>query len=415
MTQAFYKFDTFGPQMLAYLNANFDLIRSQLDGDNLKHKSIKSWNIGDEQILEEALGDAAISTRAIANLAVDTQHLADLAVEAAKLAGSAVTAEKIANLAVGSAAIANLAVGTAHIANEAVIESKIGNLAVTTAKINDLAVNTAKLANASITNAKIGNLAVDSAQINSLAVTNLKIGNTAVDASKISASAVGTGLLNTATGSQTGTLDASTREADVTMNDYSFFPSITNYNDTGSDTLSRILLMVKYESPQPSTSIGKFRLRADTMSSATYLYYRVGWRYITASDNPHIYIQYDNKTGRIIKTWEAEDPLLDGSGKVIVPIEPLPGATINGYTRIPANLLSDMVGTEESEAKEFLESDIQRRKSCYKPCEGNNVERMHSLILARWGAEKLGSPSLSHFLLHRTSIESGSLRMKKDA
>src|SRR3990167_7026779 len=385
MTQAFYKFDTFGPQMLAYLNANFDLIRSQLDGDNLKHKSIKSWNIGDEQILEEALGDAAISTRAIANLAVDTQHLADLAVDAAKLAGSAVTAEKIANLAVGSAAIANLAVGTAHIANEAVIESKIGNLAVTTAKIN------------------------------ALAVTNLKIGNTAVDASKISASAVGTGLLNTATGSQTGTLDASTREADVTMNDYSFFPSITNYNDTGSDTLSRILLMVKYESPQPSTSIGKFRLRADTMSSATYLYYRVGWRYITASDNPHIYIQYDNKTGRIIKTWEAEDPLLDGSGNVIVPIEPLPGATINGYTRIPANLLSDMVGTEESEAKAFLESDIQRRKSCYKPCEGNNVERMHSLILARWGAEKLGSPSLSHFLLHRTSIESGSLRMKKDA
>src|SRR4030066_390740 len=248
MTQAFYKFDTFGPQMLSYLNANFDLIRSQLDGDNLKHKSIKSWNIGDEQILEEALGDAAISTRAIANLAVDTQHLADLAVDAAKLA------------------------------------------------------------NASITNAKIGNLAVDSAQINSLAVTNLKIGNTAVDASKISASAVGTGLLNTATGSQTGTLDASTREADVTMNDYSFFPSITNYNDTGSDTLSRILLMVKYESPQPSTPIGKFRLRADTMSWATYLYYRVGWRYITASDNPHIYIQYDNKTGRIIKTWEAEAP-----------------------------------------------------------------------------------------------------------
>jgi len=125
MAQKFYRLETFGPDIVKYINANFDMIRSQLDGTNLRDKTV-----GNQQITD---------------LAIDEEKLAALAVTAAKLANSSVTAVKIANLAVGTAAIANLAVTNA----------KLGSLSVSNAKIGNLEVDNIKIANSTLTAGKI--------------------------------------------------------------------------------------------------------------------------------------------------------------------------------------------------------------------------------------------------------------------
>ena len=115
-------------------------------------------------------------------------------------------------------------------------------------------------------------------------------------ATRIAANAVGRSELRTATGSATGTGNRT-----ISMNDYSFFPSIRISTNDSCDTRAETRLM-----PSTSTSTntaGRFRVL--TVSACTV---NVVWRYITSSDTPSIWVVLD-AAGTVVAVWESEDPI----------------------------------------------------------------------------------------------------------
>ena len=108
---------------------------------------------------------------------------------------------------------------------------------------------------------------------------------------------VSTSALKTATGSASGTLNSSS--ADVTMNDYSFFPSVTNAAGGGEIDVRAII------TADPSNTTGRLRVLELTGTSTTYT---VRWRYVTASDDPTMWALVDPVTGDITGSWVSDDP-----------------------------------------------------------------------------------------------------------
>jgi len=84
----------------------------------------------------------------------------------------------------------------------------------------------------------------------------------------------------------------------LTMQDYSFSPNI--YADPPGNTVIQEVFNA-YNADQ----VGRFGLY-NTHAANTYGY-KIHWRYITASNEPEIWIGLD-KDGRIIAVWIAEDP-----------------------------------------------------------------------------------------------------------
>ena len=119
----------------------------------------------------------------------------------------------------------------------------------------------------------------------------------------ITGNTVGTGALKTdSTGYAT-----SAATYTVTMNDYSFFPSI---NDTVGGAANAVHAVT---SADPSNTISRFNIVVGAGTS------NVRWRYVTASDDPTIWIMYDPATGAIIGAWSSDDPTGDGSPGVQAP------------------------------------------------------------------------------------------------
>lgn len=120
------------------------------------------------------------------------------------------------------------------------------------------------------------------------------LANDAVTQAKIADAAVGTLQLKTATGSATTTGTV----LDVTMNDYSFFPSLTN------TTTSEFSVQAIPSTADPSDTVGRFRV---TRGSGTGVF-TARWRYITSSDTPTIWVSHD-QDGNIVAVWMSDDPL----------------------------------------------------------------------------------------------------------
>jgi len=91
----FYKFTALGPQMLAYLNANFDMLASQIDGAMLRQRAITADKVLAGGIITESIADGAVTTPKLASQAVTSSKLATDAVTAAKIADDAVRTEHI--------------------------------------------------------------------------------------------------------------------------------------------------------------------------------------------------------------------------------------------------------------------------------------------------------------------------------
>lgn len=100
--------------------------------------------------------------------------------------------------------------------------------------------------------------------------------------------------LATGTGSISG---AGGSTVNVTMQDYTFFPSILTH--AGQDALNTF----------PSVDLGDTVGRFSKGSSQAY---DIRWRYVTASDNPRIWAVVDNK-GELLHVWESEDPVNHGA------------------------------------------------------------------------------------------------------
>ena len=118
-------------------------------------------------------------------------------------------------------------------------------------------------------------------------------------ATRIAANAVGRSELRTATGSATGTGNRT-----ISMNDYSFFPSIRISTNDSCDTRVETRLMPSISTSTNTT--GRFRVL--TSASCTV---NVAWRYITSSDTPSVWAVVA-ADGALVALWESEDPVSDG-------------------------------------------------------------------------------------------------------
>jgi len=81
------------------------------------------------------------------------------------------------------------------------------------------------------------------------------------------------------------------------MHDYCFFPNL--YTE-GLDVVFRGY------TPEQTDRVG--RLKIHNTHTSSYRQYAVRWRYITASNNPQIWVVQDPVTGEIIGIWQADDP-----------------------------------------------------------------------------------------------------------
>jgi hypothetical protein len=129
----------------------------------------------------------------------------------------------------------------------------------------------------------------------------------------ITGNTLGTGTLKTATGSvNANNVDPT---ATITLNDYAFTPNIQN---TGGNKA----VVQAFVGADSSTTVGRFQLINETPGAGSFNYV-VRWRYVTASDNPTMWIAYDID-GTVKAVWVADDPLPDG----------LEGVTVSGCTSI---------------------------------------------------------------------------------
>ena len=109
---------------------------------------------------------------------------------------------------------------------------------------------------------------------------------------------VGTPQLRTATGSATGGNQAN---LSITMNDYAFFASTFD-----TDTLAGGI--TNFPAVDAGNTVGRFDLFAP--AGATGVLHGARWRYLTASDNPRIWVITD-ASGKIVAVWCADDPTGD--------------------------------------------------------------------------------------------------------
>lgn len=113
------------------------------------------------------------------------------------------------------------------------------------------------------------------------------------------ATVIGTGQLRTATGSATGSLNDI-----ITMNDYAFFPSLSVTPVSGG-----VRSVTFTDMTDPGNTTGRFQVGGPEAGNT----WTTRWRYMTASDDPTIWISYDEGTGKILGVWASDDPTPTGT------------------------------------------------------------------------------------------------------
>lgn len=129
-----------------------------------------------------------------------------------------------------------------------------------------------------------------------------------VNSSNTLTSCVKTTSLVTATGSASGNAGS---DAALTLNDYSFFPNFqmtTLVTGPGALKLRSIA--------DQSDPVGRVTIAGTGDGTDMY---NVRWRYITASDDPTIWIAYNPATGLIASVWASDDPTPGDAPGVLVP------------------------------------------------------------------------------------------------
>lgn len=127
-------------------------------------------------------------------------------------------------------------------------------------------------------------------------------------------SCVKTGSLVTSTGASTS---AAATAQEVTMNDYSFSPSLTATAVANVETIG---------AADPGNTVARIRIASAGGGQTS----TVRWRYLTASDNPVMWVAYLPATGEVKAAWASDDPT---PGDV-------PGVKVDDLTAISIKLTS---------------------------------------------------------------------------
>lgn len=155
-------------------------------------------------------------------------------------------------------------------------------------------------------------------------LTNGMIPSGLITQAHIAKPSIGTPELKTATtaASVQGSTYNVTQFLSVTMNDYSFFPSFTAERLPGGSTPFRDATANWDAYPNlsdPNNTLGRFRMyvRGPAPGYDGGIYRALArWRYMTASDNPHVWIIADQDTGHIVAAWWSDDPLPEGAAPI---------------------------------------------------------------------------------------------------
>jgi hypothetical protein len=116
----------------------------------------------------------------------------------------------------------------------------------------------------------------------------------------ITTSSIGTVALRTATSSVASTAP----NTNVTMNDYAWFPNVEQDDCVGATDRR----MDTFSGDAPSDTVGRFRMGISGETSCSSGSMDARWRYMTASDNPDLWVAVDELTGQIVGVWQGEDP-----------------------------------------------------------------------------------------------------------
>lgn len=200
---------------------------------------------------------------------------------------------------------------TADIVNAT--SSTIGGVSIASNAVT--ATNTSSISGVSLSFGSItasGNGTIGGVSLSSNAITATgasAVGGVTLSGSLITSSSVGTTALRTASGLATVSVPVSpgTVSANITLNDYSFFPSFTVDSSLadGNATWSALGRVV-----DPSNTIGRVQVTANSNDpGGGFVTATLRWRYMTASDNPHIYVLINPATGLIVGGWNSDDPI----------------------------------------------------------------------------------------------------------
>ncbi len=166
----------------------------------------------------------------------------------------------------------------------------------------------------------------------------------------ITGNTVGTGAIKTATGSASANSVDPT--ATVALNDYSFAPNIQRV--AGNKAFVQAI-----SSADSGTTVPQFQLINETPGTGSFNYV-VRWRYITASDNPTMWLAYD-ADGVVQGVWASDDPLPEG----------IEGITVAGCTSVLAKA-SDLesitiLNTKASDAADYIaEHNLKSQHQAYR-------------------------------------------------
>jgi hypothetical protein len=115
----------------------------------------------------------------------------------------------------------------------------------------------------------------------------------------IGGNSVGTGALKSATGSASGSISGGPTTINIALSDYAFAPSITQ-----AGTVADLALIASMMS-DPMDTVARLGVQGTTETNCVYT---VRWRYMTASDDPTIWVVHDS-AGRLMAVWAADDEL----------------------------------------------------------------------------------------------------------
>ena len=189
---------------------------------------------------------------------------------------------------------------------------------------------------------------------------------------------VGTGALRTATGSAA----IGPADADIIMNDYSFSPSIT---DTGQWQVRNAI----GAGADPGNTIGRLRVASVGGTALT-----ARWRYVTASDDPTIWVVYDNVTHALLAVWSSDDPT-DGPGVIVDKVKtPTASDPMMLKAADLAGLNLPKAATDAADAKIAAERM-------------NHAHRLYRAIQAHTGDD-----APARWILDRCAVQGGKLKMK---
>jgi excisionase family DNA binding protein len=191
----------------------------------------------------------------------------------------------------------------------------------------------------------------------------------------IASAAVGSAKLKTSTGSQSGTVTGGGGAVLVTMNDYSFSPSVF---------AAIVTVHMTAQATTNSCCVGRFVLFNQDASNRAY---QVQWRYVTASRDQEIFAWYDPDNGILRNVWSSEVQLPDSLPNESDDYDPswIPvQATIYddsltnlGETPDTQNILENYTFSEVAKASEIDDSHplkaerIAERQLCLEKNNGN--------------------------------------------